>query len=229
MPINQLTEDGFGMIVGSSGSEPFSFGNALQFDGTDDFVNFSTIILSSYSFSCWIKPIGNTYIISGNGSGNGVAYIAILPSPNAIIVRVGATFNYSTFASITDNVWQHLFVRYDGSEINVYINGVAATNNPLARTGSVDFDRLGRLYSLSAYYDQVLDEVAIWNTDIGNQSSNLYNSGNGDYATNYSPANLIAYWRCNETDGATTLTDEQGNYDGTLNNFSTPPAYFIPH
>lgn len=228
MPINQLTEDGFGMLVGSSGSEPFSFGNALQFDGTDDYVDYSEINFSpSFTVSIWFKTdeTYQNYLVTNS---DGVRGLRITETVLTLVTLAGGR-NFTLGSAITLSAWNHVVITRDILNVcNVYVNGIASINNGVGFGGDLPLSSFGRRASLRNAY--TLDEAAVWDINLSSSECNsLYNSGNGDYATNYSPANLIAYWRCNETDGATTLTDEQGNYDGTLNNFSTPPAYFIPH
>ena len=195
-------------------AQPFSFGNALQFDGVDDYVSFSNIVLTGeFSISMWayLEKNSGFQVFAG-----GVGYIIAVSGLTLYSNPTGS--NYATFGSISLNTWVHLFLRRDSSDnLSVYVNGVQSGSTVL-RGGTHTFNNLDR--TSSGFYAQMRqDEVAIWNTDIGNQSANLYNSGNGDFATNYSPANLQAYWRMNGSGTDTTAVDEQGNYDGTLNNF----------
>ena len=209
-------------IYGQGGVVPFAFGNALQFDGVNDYVDFTPIVLTGeFSFSMWAYLQRNSSFQLFAG---GIGYIIGVNGLTLITNPTGS--NFASFGTISLTTWLHIFVRRDSSDnIYVYVNGVQSGSSAL-RAGTNTFNNLGELVG---FYSQMRqDEVAVWNVDIGNQSVNLYNSGNGDYATNYSPANLLAYWRMNESGTDTTAVDEQGTYDGTLNNFPAS-GMWVPH
>lgn len=213
------------------GVPPFSFGNALKFDGTDDFVSLSPITLSSEGFtiSFWNKG-GNQVGVFGD---NGTGYLQLANTSGSVNINIILSLPYLVFANPVrdNNTWYNYVITSDNNIMRCYVNSVESTSGGLSTSGvkSGSITKIGARGSI-AFINANMDEVAIWDVALTTeQIANLYNSGNGDYATNYSPENLLAYWRCNEADGATTLVDEQGSYNGTLNNFSTPPAYFIPH
>ena len=232
MPINNLTEDVYGMLVGSSGggAAPFEFGNALQSDGVNDYVSFPDISFTTGTVSFWFKTEESTGAFLISSSTSGQAYIMVRADLNQISIRIGGVFRTFNFTEMNQSEWYHCMVSCGVTETNVYLNGVASSDNPTTLSGTTNFDYFFRLWSTSNYYEASLDEVAIWNGVVGTQQNaiDLYNSGNGDLASSVI-ASPTAYWRCNEADGATTLVDETGNYNGTLNNFSTQPAYFVPH
>lgn len=215
---------------------PFSFGNALQFDGVNDYVSFSEVEVLNGTLSFWINLQDSApFVFSSDGSPN-LSWVIVNSSTNELRVRVNASTNQLSFTSpitINTETWYHCVYTFHGDSANTYVNGFASGSNPQVygtSTQSFNMDRIARLWSTANYYEFIIDELAVWDTILTpTQITNLYGGGNGDYATNYSPDSLLAYYRCNEEDGATTLIDEQGNYNGTLNNFSTPPAYFIPH
>lgn len=234
----------FGNYASSGGgATPFSFGNALQFDGVNDYVTLtgsSATSLTEVSVNMWLNltnwdgagqefigrfsatPTNGLFKI-GNSSGGLLQ--PFFPTTSGV-----ANLSYNTSA-LTG--WHMITVTFKQSFLYLYIDGNEVASS-LTVTGTflssgVDF-RIGSRLNNTFYTNGIMDEIAIWDSILTpTQILNLYNSGNGDFATNYSPANLITYYRCNEEDGATTLIDEQGNYNGTLNNFSTPPAYFVPH
>jgi len=227
---------GFGNFQ-SVTQEPFSFGNALQFDGVNDFVNYSEVEFLNGTLSFWINlQQTGPFVFSSLGTSKNSWVIVNTTSGGQLRVRVERNNNQLTFNSpitISLNNWYHCVYTFHGDSANTYVNGVASSSNPQAygtAAQSFNMDRIARLWSTDNYYEFKIDEIAAWDTILTpTQISNLYNSGNGDFATKYSPANLLRYYRCNEEDGATILIDAQGNGNGTLNNFSTPPAYFIPH
>lgn len=229
MPINNLTEDGYGMLVGS-GATPFSFGNALKSDGVNDYVSFPNITFTTGTVSFWFKTEETKGCFLLSSSISAQAYIAVRSDLSYFTVRVDGLFPNFNFTEINTSEWYHCMISYGVTETNVYLNGVSSSDNPQTLSGTINFDYFFRLWSTTNYYEAILDEVAIWDGTIGTAQNaiDLYNGGNGALASSIIPS-PTAYWRFNEADGVTTLADETGNYNGTLNNFSTPPAYFIPH
>ena len=223
---------GFGNFQ-SVTQEPFSFGNALDYDGTNDNVSFSPISLNDFTANIWFKPQiigGATFRALLTNSNNSSNYILLYNNTGTNSIRVSLTSNsYFNLSAFTLNEWQMLTVTRSGSSVRVYFNGVESSTGAVTLTSNlVSFDRLGSYFTITNnfLFNGDLDEVGVWNTALTQTNiTNLYNSGNGDYATNYSPANLQAYWRMNGTSGDSTATDEQGTYNGTLNNFDTATCW----
>jgi len=212
---------------------PFSFGNALQFDGANDFVEFTPISLTDFTVNIWFNAnliagasfrglicnsySGNTYILLYNNNGT-----------NSIRVSCGSIgsffFNVSAFSLST---WNMLTVKRSGANVQVFFNGnESSTGTLVINSNPINFNRLGSYSNVTSnfMFNGKQDEIAIWNTALSaTDIANLYNEidgvGQGDFATNYSPANLQAYWRMNGVSGDNTAVDEQGTYNGTLTNF----------
>ena len=205
-------------------------GNALKFDGVNDFVSLSPITLSSAGFtiSFWNKGGSQVGVFGDNGTG----YLQLVNTNGGVTINTLLGLPYLIFNNPVrdNNTWYNYVITSDNNIMRCYVNSVESTSGGLSTGGvkSGSITKIGARGSI-AFINGNMDEVAMWDVALTTeQISNLYNSGNGDYAANYSPENLLAYWRCNEVDGATTLVDEQGTYNGTLNGFDTPP-YFIPH
>jgi hypothetical protein len=204
----------------SGGQTPFSFGNALEFDGVNDVVNTDNISIGvAASFNFWINTDDNWHqsIISNN---NSIPYIGYRQSGNSIFFQsTGGALTFSANNLFLLNTWTMITVTKESTSIRVFINSVESVT--LAQNYLGTFNQLNVLgRGSNGFFDGKLDESAIWNTALTpTQISNLYNGGSGDYATNYSPANLVAYWRMNGTSGDSTAIDEQGTYNGTLINF----------
>lgn len=210
--------------LASSGVSAFSFGNALQFDGVNDYVSFTPINNGNvdHSYSFWIKLIttpSGFNIAFLRSSSNAAEYIGV-NGATVIRYRVNTIADF-TVPTMTTNVWYHVVITYvNGSGTRLYFNGVESTTGLISGVQNYKLDEIGRYAGGVINGSKIMDEIATWNialsaTDI----ANLYNSGNGDFATNYSSANLQAYWRMNGSGTDTTAVDEQGTYDGTLNNF----------
>ena len=212
----------------------FSFGGALQFDGVNDFVEFAPISLNDFTVNLWF----NANLIAGasfrgliGNSADGNIYILLYNNNGTNSIRVSCgtiDYFYYNVPAFSLSTWNMLTVKRSGSNVQVFFNGNESSTGALViNSNSISFNRLGSYSSITNNYmfNGKQDEIAIWNTALSaTDIANLYNEidgvGQGDFATNYSPANLQAYWRANDGSG-TTLTDEQGTYNGTLTNFDT--------
>jgi len=210
------------------GQEPFSFGNALQFDGVNDYVVLNTFfeISNQRTISAWVNQIS---IFNGMLFGNTVNsdYILLNNATNIQVILGGVLKNFTT-STRTQNTWYNYVFVYNSGVVDLYINGSFVAQQTGFSTSNLNY--FGRWRSAGFYLNGKLDEVAVWNTALSSSDiANLYNSGTGDYATNYSSANLLRYYRLNGSGSDTLAIDETGNANGTLTNFSRPPEYWVAH
>ena len=115
-------------------------GGSIVFDGTNDRVdveNSNTLNpIGNFTVGCWVNPtsIPNIYlgiIDKYNGTSN---YGYMLDIPNGGGGRVSSSFRFvncvqsgykevTASAQFTTGSWNHLYGVYDGSNINIYVNG----------------------------------------------------------------------------------------------------------
>lgn len=228
-------------IYNSQVATPFAFGNALKPNGGTAFVSFPTITqfntASSASIHFWLKS-ATTEIGAVGYSLNSTNRFGVLKfSDDNIYVYCNNGIGNVSFASYLGAATL-VSVVFDGSltgnanRLKLYLNGVQQTLSfsgtvPTTTNSTTGTDFELNTYRLtSSFGNSKYDEISLVNgATSGTEITNLYNSGNGAFA-NSVLSNLIAYYRCNESDGASSLATEVGSYTGTLNNFSTPPAYF---
>jgi hypothetical protein len=215
----------------------FGFGNALKFDGVNDYVSFTPVTANEMTISLWAKASAADgtfgYYFSSDTTGTDREGLRITETAGGSFGQISyfdgaAITNLHLLSSPLD--WNHLvLIRNTTTKaLQLYVNGVSVYSSSIAAISTNNIFILGTLNGTANYLNGTLDEVSIWNTALsGTDITNLYNSGNGNLATNYSSANLLAYWRMNESGTDTTAVDEQGTYDGTLNNFSG--TYWVPH
>ncbi len=123
-------------------------------------------------------------------------------------------------SSIWDDQWHTISIVYRATgQKEMYVDGVlktTSTSNITLNSNTGLPMALGRDGNL-AYggLDMQVDEFRIWNTALGSNEIDAwkYSEVNNSHA-NF--ANLLHYYKCNEPSG-TTLFDEQGTNNGTMN------------
>jgi len=153
---------------------------------------------------------------------------------NSIILVVGNAFSAGN--------WQHVLVTFDGgttgsvassasdyySRFNIYVDNVLQTAIGVATGGGYDgaisganpsdnIFRIGRASNVhNNYYDGIINQVAIWNSDETSNVATIYNSGSTQDLSllTSAPSNYYEI----ET-SVTTITDVIGNADLTGYNF----------
>lgn len=225
----------------SAGTPPFSFGNALQFDGVNDYVSFggSNVLAdpnSAWSVGLWFKLDANlTFqtllrLRSGTASqpfgvitSNIGGYSDISFGSNGTFYRGKISF------SMTTATWYYLTITFDGvsatsaSSYTVYINGVSQSITASgAFVSFTDESILGATNTGGILlFDGIEDEIAFWQQELTpTEVSNQWNGGNGNFADiDVTP---LVWFRMNESGTDTTAVNSGSGgatYDGTLNNF----------
>ncbi|MFA5128332.1 MAG: LamG-like jellyroll fold domain-containing protein [Patescibacteria group bacterium] len=167
------------------------FGNALLFDGIDDFVSLTgpsstDMTGDDLTVEAWIKP-------TSVDSDYNITFIANFPQYQMYLksdytdlgendIRAEAAAQLcmnntdwpivSSTSYISTTTWNHLAVTYDGATIKFYFNGIL--EDSVSQTGNIcdyydGYSQLGRwtngAYPSSnayAYYKGLLDEVKVW-------------------------------------------------------------------
>jgi hypothetical protein len=210
-------------------------GNALDFDGVNDYVLISNPVSSVFTLEAWIK----TSAISSSGT---LAWLgdAIFGSDapgyvndfNFTILNNQLAFydgdiNISTYGTtiLNDNVWHHIAVIRNGAvgTTTLYVdglfNGTSTCNNvPLDAHPVIG---IGNSFT-GRYFDGQIDDARIWNT----ARTQAEIQANMNLEIDIQPG-LVASYHFNEgiangnNAGVTTTVDASGNGNsGTLNNFA---------
>ncbi|MCD4790280.1 MAG: LamG domain-containing protein, partial [Bacteroidales bacterium] len=204
--------------------------NCLDFDGTDDYVNCGNgtnfNITTAITIEAWAKISGGstTYprIVSKAWQG---PYELTVKLETHILQLVlhdnGGSAHYCEgTTNIDDNNWHHLAGTWDGTVMHVYVDGILDDAYPSSFSGTLKTNttnvNIGKQSGGSdAYLDGTLDEVRIWNDarTVTEIRANMYR----ELTNPTGEANLIAYYKFNETTG-TTADNAEGTaaYDGTL-------------
>jgi len=165
-----------GTIYGASWVDG-KYGKALDFDGTDDYVevlnNSSLNPTEAITIAVWIKPdtfpaVGENdrvirkdfqYVLEFDGNAGG---------GNNLIFYLRFDFSWITVTSITEfsaGTWYLITATYDRALMKLYINGLLDNTWPETRPIDTFFMNLGigKMIGIGGYFDGIIDEVRIYN------------------------------------------------------------------
>ena len=202
--------------------------NALDFDGSDDYVQISdhnTFDMSTtITIEAWINGSDFTSemsILAKNNHWN----FSILSGGRLAPSIYTSDWNQSQDSrTLSVNTWYHVAMVYDGSKIISYINGVAQEVLTLdgAMPTSTDDVFMGAQSASGGYFNGIIDEVRVW-SDVRTQSEIQLNMNKDLPGSGHS--NLVAYYNMNQgTAGGSnsgSLIDKNYPYGrtGTFNGF----------
>ncbi|MHC4474593.1 MAG: LamG domain-containing protein [Planctomycetota bacterium] len=166
-----------GRVHGAEYVNDDALGQAMDFDGEDDFISMPQMYLQQFSFSAWVAAsdvepsVNNRRIFQVD---DGERYFAVEGNSGG-----GVTFN-STGGHGTEHseynwkfeegIWTHIVVTYDGQEVNIYKFGT------LTEIGVVDLARgidgqgyIGGIGRHEDAWNGTIDEVAIFDRVLTEQ------------------------------------------------------------
>ena len=223
-------------------STSYNFGNALKFDGVNDYCTLPSnlqIAASSTEFtiSVWLKPElglsnGQMWVFE-----NSTVRDMWLFYTSATYFRLNGTTNQNAWSYGYDTAghigsWHHYVVTRDSSNvIEMYVDGVQQTKTTSnVNSNNLQIQYVGTRANLNAnkYKGEIDDFIAVGGYCATQQNvTDLYNAGAGVDPTTILTSGVVAYWEFNETIG-TTASDSSGNgNDLTLNNFTG--TYWVTH
>ena len=105
---------------------------------------------------------------------------------------------------IDNDEWYHVVGTFNGSTINIYVNGVAGTSGSSGTPVSTSASLFIARETGGNYFNGKIDEVAIWNTALGETAiQEIYNATanntgkaldlSTDY-NNYTSSSNLQYW-----------------------------------
>ncbi len=163
-------------------------GQALDFDGSNDYVSIPALDLNSntITITVWIKRNGSQdhatgifYTRSGSTADAGV----ILNDENKLWARWTSGPDWHSNLQIPDGSWVLIAYVIEPSKTSLYLHdGTLHSESNIASYGSEEFDGTSYLgwdqnYPTSRYFDGSLDDVRIYNYALSAQEiDDLYNS-----------------------------------------------------
>ena len=207
---------------------PVAAGAALNFDGTNDFVNIPNN--SSFNFGTndfTVETWAKTTISAGNR-----VMIGKINGPNNFWLGVaGGKANFSLIGgtdatgttTISDGNWHHIAAVRQNGVASLYVDGVLEASQNNTGTATINGDLTIGNFNGGYFFPGSLDEVRIWDRALC--KGEILNNKNAELAS--SQTGLVAYYKFNQgvdnSNNSTviTLTDLSVNANnGTLNNFA---------
>ena len=202
------------------GAPPFSFGNALEFDGANDYVTGYTLNSNISTISFWFYATANSNR-------------RILSSINSTseTLRLNGTslisFTTTIFSGVNLNQWNHfIYCSNNGALTKAFLNSNKTTHSTTFGASQIGLGAKTAL-SFGNNFEGKIDEFAIKENYIlsDSEAAQLWNNGNGNNFNNIVGSSDI-YWQFNQTSPDSTANDSSGNGNvGTLNNFDTATCW----
>lgn len=163
---------------------------ALDFDGSNDYINISAGILSGsvFSMSCWIKPSvlsGFRRLISCIDTGSGYGYSLGLSGNRLWMQNISNAniFQAATSGDLSTGVWYHaVFVQESTTSRKLYLDGNLVLTNTTTSASSISINNTRLSQTLNVqYFAGRGDDYRLWDTTALDASdiAVLYASGAG--------------------------------------------------
>ncbi len=166
------------LVYGTPKFVPGKHGEALSFDGTDDYLALPGRLgdSSDFSFAAWVNWNGGNdwqrIFDLGNGTNN---YLYLTPKSDVNTIRfglrVGGTQHQLNAPALTPGVWTHVAVTLNGNTAKLFLNGSAVNTNTgvTLRPHQVgtETNYLGKSqWSTDPLFSGLLDDVRFFNIGL---------------------------------------------------------------
>jgi len=201
------------------------FGNGLQFDGVDDYVQYPKAVCDAIlsaqklTISLWFKwstlATGKTLVMGADGAGYYLHTNASDASKiDFEIYYSGTWYRLTSATSVSTGTWYHIVATWDGSTMRLYFNGVQDANT-LSRSAMSDRassgDRTFSNLSSANAIGGIMDEVRIYSRALSPEEirEHYLAKARPDYEdirfTKSDGTTTLSYWK--EADGKFWVKD----------------------
>lgn len=195
-------------------------GSALEFNGVENHVLISKAgfnpVGNSISFSFWFKL--NAVGDNGTFIYQNVKYIVSIDAQGrpgfALYTPAWKSLNSGFSNRVLDTDWHHVAMTYDGSMMNIYLDGLLRTY--VANTGNLQVSAsdvyIGKQTTLNPFKGTI-DEMLVYDralseTEVLQIFGSTPDPGTGSNA-------LVSYWNFDENSGS-IANDSKGTNNGTI-------------
>ena len=151
-------------------------GNALDFDGTDDYVNIpyasNLDAFTAFTFSTWINPTSNPTVdyerfLEKDWMTNGSFTFTTRSNLRVNFEAqndAGTSVQVLTTDTLPLNTWAYITAVWDGANITIYINGMPKASGSFSGTlTNNQYIRIGSHKGGTTGFHGLIDEVRIYN------------------------------------------------------------------
>jgi len=216
--------DGTLMNMDDSDWVPGLAGNALEFDGVNDYVTTDAVCTaiagSNVTVSAWMKapalnPAVQFMIAINSATGDNKLMFGTKTNTATLSFADSEPIWRDTTATVIDNAWHHIaFVLNDSADtVDVYVDG----SQELSFTSTVSI-AADDLLSLAQEYDAGLTTSEFYSGQLDDVRVYDYALNADEIERLYNPPGLLAHWKLDETTGAVAADGSVNDYEGTLVN-----------
>ncbi len=224
-------------IIGEEGGGgAFNFGNALNMDGLNDYIQLDSDVVTAdngtFVYSAWFRKPNFSSIDIIFGSSTSSSHWISFDSDTDIRINSSPTKHF-TVAAISVDVWHHLLVSkiLGNGSFKVWVDGIESTSGTQGiSSGERAIGRIGTRSVGTNFFEGDVDEILLKDGTIGTDdtATALYNSGDGVLSSDVIESPDVFY-RLNESTGTNAPDTSGNNNDGTLINFADPDSNWIEH
>lgn len=200
--VKDVWGDNHGTIMGDSEIVEGKIGEALEFDGANDYIlvpHSESLKPEKVTVSAWVYPnaSGGNNIISSSGDHHpSRGYELHIGSGQQGYMTIGDGSNWNEIGfpggTVTNGKWHHLAGVYDGEKASIYINGeqVAAEWKPMKLEYSSQDSGIG---GQGAKFSGIIDEVCVYNRVLdGNEVKQNFAADDNSISSAITPTNNLA-------------------------------------
>ncbi|HSH03780.1 MAG TPA: LamG domain-containing protein [Anaerolineae bacterium] len=217
----QQTDSGDVTVIGSVADNR---GNALDFDGINDYIavpgTFGGPGWSAVTIEAWVRP-RSTAPIKAIVSATGASFVHFQLPGDIVMYGGSGVVNLGSF-SMPTNEWHHLAVVFSSGDSRLYLDGVeiASSTATITTINATTNLRISSGFGGGRFFNGQIDEVRIWNTARTEADiiTTMYTELTGN------ESGLVTYYRAEDGQGNNnsnimTATDlAGGDNNGTLMN-----------
>ncbi|MDD5688549.1 MAG: fibronectin type III domain-containing protein [Elusimicrobia bacterium] len=207
-----------GNIVNGASWADGKIGNALSFDGVDDYIQLPNVGISTGSFSIegWVNPKINEFpTMYGTfvGYNNNRRILIYGGSSGQLLAQMGN--NFFSKGYLKSNVWSHIVYVYNITENKeyFYINGAYDSSQAVSNPTWNDVFRIGECGGGTFRFKGSIDEVRIYNCALS--SSQILSEYQNDIAVT-PPSVITTLTAGSPTANSITLSWSAPGNDGTV-------------